>query len=159
MSEKFGEYIGTFDGEKFYDFPKIEALAAADADSLAEIKLGYRTGYILDTARIFASSGSGDLICDMLSKISGADTQEAYELLISLPGIGPKVANCILLFSLGRKEVFPIDVWVKKTMCSLYGFAENDLAGMKKYAARHFGAYGGVAQQYLFFYMREKSGN
>lgn len=151
LSESFGEYIGTFAGKRFYDFPSAGRLAAADVAALADIKLGYRAEYIIAASSELAGNNG------VLAGIMESDTDEAFSSLLKLHGVGPKVANCILLFAFGRKEVFPIDVWVRRTMCELYGFQETDLRGMKKYAARHFGAYGGIAQQYLFFYMREKS--
>ena len=71
----------------------------------------------------------------------------------SFCGVGPKVANCINLFGLGKVESFPIDVWIKKTMKDLYGIKKDD--EMKAYAERTFGEYAGIAQQYLFYYVRE----
>ena len=68
-------------------------------------------------------------------------------------GVGPKVANCIALFSLGKMDRFPIDVWVRKVMNRLYGMDEGDMKAMADFAAEHFGEYGGIAQQYLFYYI------
>lgn len=150
LSECFGEYIGTFAGKRFYDFPSPEMLASVDVSALADIKLGYRAEYIIAASSELTGEKS------LLPEIMRLSSDEAFSALLKLQGVGPKVANCILLFAFGRKEVFPVDVWVRRTMCELYGFSETDLRGMKEYAARHFGAYGGIAQQYLFFYMREK---
>lgn len=69
-------------------------------------------------------------------------------------GIGPKVAACISLFGLGRMDAFPIDVWMRRVMNQLYGIDEKDIKTMKKYALEHFGEHGGIAQQYLFYYIR-----
>ena len=81
---------------------------------------------------------------------------ESEEELLELMGVGPKVANCILLFGMAKYESFPIDVWVKKVMHELYGLKRDDMEAMKRFAAENFGELGGFAQQYLFFYMREK---
>ena len=74
--------------------------------------------------------------------------------MTSLCGVGPKVANCILLFSMEKYESFPIDVWVRRVMNRLYNIDENDVKSMSAFAGEKFGAYGGFAQQYLFYYMR-----
>ena len=68
--------------------------------------------------------------------------------------IGAVNWGCIALFGLGRLEAFPIDVWVRRVMNRLYGIDEKDIKGMNAYAAEHFGANGGIAQQYLFYYIR-----
>ena len=71
-------------------------------------------------------------------------------------GIGPKVANCIMLFGLGDVAAFPVDTWVRHIMNDMYGFAEKDVNGMMEFAHEKFGKYAGYAQQYLFYYYREK---
>ena len=78
---------------------------------------------------------------------------ETIEELRRYTGVGPKVASCIALFAMGRMESFPIDVWVKRVMNRLYGIPEGDTGAMRRYAAEHFGQYGGIAQQYLFYYI------
>ena len=84
-------------------------------------------------------------------------TKEAYDYLIGLHGVGPKVANCILLFAMEKYESFPIDVWMRRVMNHLYGFDENDMKTMARFAENTFGEYGGFAQQYLFYYERSLS--
>ena len=69
--------------------------------------------------------------------------------------MGPKVADCVLLFGLLKYESFPLDVWMKRIMSRLYGFELRDTKGMSEHAARHFGNLSGFAQQYLFYYARE----
>ncbi len=130
----FGEYAGRIKGREMYSFPGKERLSGVSAEDLAEIRLGYRAGYIAGTAAADFDPGQ-DL---------------SYETLLTLPGVGPKVASCIRLFGYGDMASFPIDVWVRRVMNRVYGFSENDTAGMKAYAEEHFGAYGGIAQQYLF---------
>ena len=68
--------------------------------------------------------------------------------------MGPKVANCILLFGFSRYDSFPVDVWVRRVMNRLYGFDEKDMKGMTRFAEEKFGSLGGFAQQYLFYYIR-----
>ena len=83
---------------------------------------------------------------------------ENYEEVSALCGVGPKVANCITLFGLHDLSSFPIDVWVRRVMNEMYGFEEKDVRGMAAFAAERFGELGGIAQQYLFYYIRSKKG-
>lgn len=123
-----------------YAFPGAEDIAGLTLDDLACVRLGYRAKYILSAARTVTEKG----------------LPESEEELLELMGVGPKVANCILLFGMAKYESFPIDVWVKKVMHELYGLKRDDMEAMKRFAAENFGELGGFAQQYLFFYMREK---
>lgn len=123
-----------------YAFPGAEDIAGLTLDDLACVRLGYRAKYILSAARTVTEKG----------------LLESEEELLELMGVGPKVANCILLFGMAKYESFPIDVWVKKVMHELYGLKRDDMEAMKRFAAENFGELGGFAQQYLFFYMREK---
>ena len=90
-----------------------------------------------------------------LNTLKNISYTEAKKELMKIKGVGPKVADCVLLFSCEKKEAFPIDVWVKRTVQTLY---LDDTAKEKEisdFAAQHFGEYAGVAQQYLFYYARE----
>ena len=80
--------------------------------------------------------------------------KERKASVIDFPGIGPKVESCIRLFGLHEMEAFPIDVWVARLMNRFYGFEERDKKGMKAFADKRFGALAGLAQQYLFYYIR-----
>jgi N-glycosylase/DNA lyase len=82
---------------------------------------------------------------------------EDFDELSELCGVGPKVANCISLFGMQDYASFPIDVWVIKVMHELYGLPEKDKKGMAAFARKKFGDLGGFAQQYLFYYMRDRS--
>ena len=84
--------------------------------------------------------------------------EEARQSLCRYSGIGPKVANCISLFSMGKIDSFPIDVWVRKVMNSLYGIEEKNVKAMTDFASKQFCPYGGIAQQYLFYYITHKNG-
>src|SRR5690606_1581926 len=83
------------------------------------------------------------------------NTEEARTQLIRFPGVGPKVADCILLFSMDKNNGFPIDVWVKRVMEYFYLPEETSLKEIQDFAKQQFGQYGGFAQQYLFYYARE----
>ena len=116
----------------------IFAWAALEPEDLAPARLGYRARYVIETARQVAEYG----------------LPQTADQVLSLSGVGPKVANCILLFGMKKYDSFPIDVWVRRVMHELYGFREEDVKGMKAFAAAEFGEFGGFAQQYLFYYMR-----
>ena len=128
------------DGETVYSFPAPEVLAAADVKDLAELKLGYRSEYIKASADKFCRDGCPD----------------CREDLLGFHGIGPKVANCIMLFGLRDTAAFPVDTWVKQIMNDMYGFEMNDVRGMQEFAAEKFGPLAGYAQQYLFYYYRDR---
>ncbi len=153
LAENFGEPLGKFRGKKRYAFPTAKTLANLTQDDLVCCSLGYRTKYIINTAKIFAIEGE-----DYLNTLIGdsASTEETLDIVSRLNGVGPKVANCILLFSMKKRDSFPIDVWMRKVMAYMYGFAEDDIKGMKKFARESFGNNAGIAQQYLFYYMRNK---
>ena len=86
------------------------------------------------------------------------DYPSARKELCEFPGVGPKVADCILLFAYQKREAFPADVWIRRMLCELYGFEANSDRQIMEFAARHFGVSGGIAQQYLFHYMRQERG-
>jgi N-glycosylase/DNA lyase len=149
LCEAFGARIDCADAGARFAFPSIETLAARDAADLTPCRLGYRAKYVAETARQVMEAG-GEALFD---ELRGAAFAEAQKTLLSLCGVGPKVASCILLFGLGRTESFPVDVWIARAMRDLYGVDEKDAAA---YAAARFGAYAGIAQQYLFYYMQER---
>ena len=140
----FGKPIGTFRGKEYFSFPERERLAGLSEEDLEPARLGYRARYIVETAKADID----------LEKASELDTPSLYRYLLSLTGVGPKVANCILLFGFSRYDSFPVDVWVRRVMNRLYGFDEKDMKGMTRFAEEKFGSLGGFAQQYLFYYIR-----
>jgi N-glycosylase/DNA lyase len=139
LCENFGDYIGEYRNKKYYDIPKPETLSNLSVNDLEVCKLGYRAKYIIETAKQVERDG----------------IEETFDFLNTLCGVGPKVANCVLLFSMGKIDCFPIDVWVKRVMNQLYGMDENDTKAMEAFSNKNFGKYGGIAQQYLFYYIRE----
>ena len=141
LSELYGDCAGEYRGRMWYNLPSPEKLAALSVDDLAPVRLGYRARYLTGTAKQVVDKG----------------LPENEEELLALPGVGPKVANCIELFGMGKMDSFPVDVWVQRVMHEVYGIEESHKKEMKKYAKEHFGELGGIAQQYLFYYIREKN--
>lgn len=137
-SQEIGELINA--DFKAYSIPSPETIAELEIEDLAPIRLGYRAKYIIKSAK---------------QVLENAMPQN-YDDLLSLTGVGPKVANCIALFGLSKRESFPIDVWVRRVMNHVYGLPEDDFKAISDFAASNFGTLGGYAQQYLFYYMREK---
>lgn len=150
LAELMGEPLGEYNGKEYYALPSPEVLAAAEVEDLAPCRLGYRAKYLIETARKVRDEGMASLEALGSIEISAAETLDA---LRGYCGVGPKVANCISLFSMGKIDSFPIDTWVKKVMNQLYGIDEKDMKKMASFAAETFGEYGGIAQQYLFYYI------
>ena len=143
LCSRYGEYIGEAFGREWHAFPEPEVLAAASEEDLAALRLGYRAGYIKAAAERYVS----DRDCGCLP--------QTREDILSYRGVGPKVANCIMLFGLRDVGAFPVDTWVKHIMNDMYGFDENDMRGMERFARDKFGELAGYAQQYLFYYYRD----
>ena len=152
LARIFGEPAGEYGGVEYYNVPSPEVMAELTAEDLAPVRLGYRAPYLVETAKQVEAKGGMDVVAAELA--ATGTPEEACEYLRGFQGVGPKVASCIALFGLGRLEAFPIDVWVRRVMNRLYGIDEKDIKGMNAYAAEHFGANGGIAQQYLFYYIR-----
>lgn len=150
LAETLGEYVGDYEGKAYYSLPAPEVLANATLEDLAPCKLGYRAKYLIETAKKVHAEGIESLEGLSSCELSAKETCEA---LRRYSGVGPKVANCIALFAMRKFDSFPIDVWVKKVMNTMYGIDENDMKKMADYAEENFGEYGGIAQQYLFYYI------
>lgn len=145
LSLTFGERIASSDGEH-YAFPKPSALASAGEEELLRCGCGYRARYIKKTAQMVFS---GEVSYD---RIRGMTYEEALDLLLKCPGVGNKVADCVLLFSTGKYEAFPVDVWIKRAMERLFGLAGKNEAEIRRFAQKRFGSLAGFAQQYLFYH-------
>ncbi len=122
-------------------FPTPEQIAELPVRQLDAIGCGYRSQYISDTAKICADT-------DILSRMYAAHTPDAQKMLLSLPGVGQKITDCVSLFALGRLEVFPVDTWMLKTQ--RIGM-ETELQVRKRLMDR-YGELAGYAQQVLFYY-------
>lgn len=147
LSREYGKKID-FEGETYYLFPTPEELAKASIEDLRKLNLGFRDKYVYKATQKVVN-GEIDL-----NKIEKMPLNEAKKELMKIPGVGAKVADCILLFSMKKKEAFPVDTWIKKVMNELYLDSTN-ITKINEYATEKFGMYAGIAQQYLFYYKRE----
>lgn len=152
ISEKYGIFLGSIGDVKFYSFPDVITLGNISENDYKELKTGFRARYLRD-----ASCKLSDNIIQRESFMNMND-EEARKLLMSITGVGEKVANCVMLFGLGYRSSFPVDVWIKRIMEDMY-FDGNDTKKevISSFAKQNFGEYGGYAQQYLFYYGREKN--
>lgn len=153
LCENFGKPAGEYRGKEYFEFPGVNALASLTVSDLAVCRLGYRDEYVIQTARAVQKDS-----CAKLFALSGGPVDEAFTYLTSLCGVGPKVANCIMLFSLGKLERFPIDVRIRQVMEAVFGIDRQNMKKMAEYALENFGEYGGVAQQYLYYYISNRAG-
>ena len=141
-------------GEKYNaemcGFPDADAILAAGEEGVKECKAGFRAPYIIDAC----SKYKDGTVCEERLR------SEAYDECISelklIKGVGDKVANCVALFSLGRRNAFPVDVWIRRIMESIYFGRETAVSAIQELAAEKFGEYGGYAQQYLFCLARKR---
>lgn len=132
-----------FEGKKYYSFPEPQVIASLSEDAVRALGVGYRAPYIIKAAQAVAS---GEIDAKQLES---SETQAAREKLLSLYGVGDKVCDCVLLFSLGKYDLFPADVWIKRVMSEEFDSADAKAAGES-----HFGEYSGFAQQYLFYWRK-----
>lgn len=149
ISHRFGEEVIGYNGEAFYVFPDVQRLHDATEEELRECKVGFRAPYIKNaTEAVYSGAVTKE-------KLDELDIVQARELLMTIKGVGEKVANCVLLFGLGRREAFPVDVWMKRIMEQMY-FDGKDTKkqDIEAFAVNKFGDLGGYAQQYLFDYAR-----
>jgi len=154
--EKMSEACGPrmeLDGLEFHGFPTAEALARAGERSLRKCELGFRARYIAGIARRVAK---GDFDPRSVAELP---YEKAKSALMSLKGVGEKVADCVLLFSMDKLEAFPVDRWVKRVAERLF-FRGRRLTEreVREWGRKHYGRYAGYAQQYLFHYMRHREG-
>ena len=153
ICKSYGREI-IWNGKKYYTFPTIEELSKASVADLRNLGLGFRDTRVYETTQIFLT---GKVKLEDL--IKEKDTKKVKEKLLELPGVGPKVADCIMLFGMKRYEVFPIDVWVRRVMNELY-IKNDDETKVKqkeieKLAKDKYKNLAGIAQQYLFYWKRE----
>jgi N-glycosylase/DNA lyase len=142
LAERFGEPL--FPGAPVNTLPGWDRLAELDVDSLLQCRMGYRAGHVKGTALFLRDHP------DFLPSIEALSTEDGKAALQELPGVGPKVAECLLLFGFGRLDAFPIDTWVLKILEAHYGLVGWRRRQLEHFARVHFGIYAGLAQQYLF---------
>lgn len=155
LSQKYGNEI-EWNGQKYYTFPNCEQLMDVTVQDYRNLGLGFRDIRLYETTQMILNK---EVDLEKLKK--NPNTQEVRNELLKLSGVGPKVADCILLFSeLKRFDVFPIDVWVRRVMNDLYIKEPDETKVSKvkieKLAEEKFGKFKGLAQQYLFYWRREK---
>lgn len=150
LRRRFGE-ARSVENFAVHTYPKAERLAALEESDLRGCALGYRAKNLLATARLVAS---GEVNLDALAEMPDDELRVA---LCALPGVGAKVANCVMLFAYERLRAFPIDVWIERALMQKYFPRRRKLkAGkLRDFAAKHFGEHGGYAQQYLFHHARK----
>ena len=137
-----------FDGKEYYLFPKPESIAALEESELVRIGSGYRAPYIKKSAAIIAGGYQLEKLRDMPLDI-------ARKELLKFPGVGPKVADCVLLFGLGHTDAFPVDVWMGRAMSEIYFDGESPKKKQLEAAIRALGSESGIVQQYIFHYARQ----
>lgn len=155
ICEKYGKQI-EFDGKVYYEFPTPEELSKASIEDLRALGTGFRDKRIYNTTKMILNR---EIDLEKISTLKS--TEEMRCELLKLDGVGPKVADCILLFGLKRLDVFPIDVWVRRVMNDLYIHNEIEekvnKTELQKLAEEKFGNLKGMAQQYLFYWKREEN--
>ena len=150
LRKRFGTRLSIC-GTQAYAFPYAEKLAGLTEKKLRDCGLGYRAKNLLATAQRVAS-GEADL-----ESWRALPDAELRTQLLALPGVGPKVANCVMLFAYERLRAFPIDVWIERVLLRKYFPRRRRVTArqLRDFAAKHFGENGGYAQQYLFHYARK----
>lgn len=149
LSTSFGDFICSYGGKDYYSFPTAERLSAAPVEKILECKAGFRAPRIKAAAARFLNEK------DQIYNIKNMSYDDGLAYLKTYSGIGDKVANCILLFSSRHFNTFPVDVWIRRVMQTLYVSKDTKDKDIKKFAEDKFGKYSGFAQQYLFYYARE----
>ena len=150
LCERFGDSVPVREGHPpVFAFPHAARVAAADESELRACKMGFRAPYLKATAEKLVA-GEVDLVA-----LRSLDANSARAQLLKLPGVGNKIADCVLLFAYGFQEAFPVDVWIAKALQQLY-FPKRRVhpKRLRAFSQTHFGPYAGYAQQYLFHYMR-----
>ena len=142
LCELCGERI-TFEGRTYYSFPTPQKVSMLSEDDIRSTGVGYRAPYILRAAQAMINGELDEKLLDT------SDTPSARKQLLSLYGVGDKVCDCVLLFSLGKYDLFPSDVWIKRVMQE-----EFDAKDAKTLGESQFGSYSGFAQQYLFYWRK-----
>ena len=147
ISAKFGTYKGTYGGTDMYTFPTLEQLVNASEEDFKELKTGFRAPYIMDAIRRNMAGQFDE------NELKNMEYDSCIKELMTIKGVGEKVANCVSLFGLGKKEAFPVDVWIKRIMETMYfDGVDTPKDKIAAFAKEQFGELGGFAQQYLFYY-------
>lgn len=151
IAQQFGREI-TFEENTYFSFPNPSAISCSGEHAITDCKLGYRAPYVLNTA------GKISDIRQWADAITALPYEDARRQLMKLPGIGPKAADCILLFAFQKYEAFPVDVWIRRIMHHNYiktlntgsALTGKEYDTIRRFAKSHFGEYCGYAQEYLY---------
>lgn len=149
LAERHGAVIAEVDGRQYHRLPTWAELAVVPEAELRACLLGFRARYIAETARFLVAQPG------WLEETEAAPYAIAKERLCSLPGVGEKVADCVLLFGAGKLEAFPVDTWILKTLARRYGLEDWKPAQLAQFGRVHFGPLAGLAQQFLFAWERK----
>lgn len=150
IAEKYGDEI-PYGHESHYSFPTPKKISSLSTEELKEIsRVGFRAERIIESSKIIHRK---DIDLNSLYEIN---RDQGKELLMKLPGVGPKVSDCILLFSFNKGDAFPVDTWVKRVMEHFYIKKDTSVKDIGLYGGEKFGNLAGFAQQYLFYYAREE---
>lgn len=152
ICEKFGNEI-EYKGKVYYSFPTPEELSKASLEDIQATGASFRSKYIIDTVNKVANCKPNDIYD--LNKIKSLSDDECHKALQEFMGVGAKVADCIMLFSMSKYSAFPVDVWVKRAMQHFYLAPDVSLPKIRIFGREKFGELSGFAQQYLFYYARE----
>lgn len=149
LSQMFGEPI-EYAGKTYYSFPTVDKLGTAEQEQIDLCRAGFRCKYIYQTS-IMIYRGDVDL-----EKTAQLDIESARKKLLLLSGVGPKVADCIMLFSMQKHDAYPLDVWVKRVTEYFYIHQDVSMSRIQDFAREKFGSLAGFAQQYLFYFARDQ---
>ena len=147
LSQVYGKTL-EYEGRQYFTFPTAKELSNASAEKLTECKTGYRCKYICDAVRMVINKE-----VDLLH-IKSLDMDSARKELMRVPGVGPKVADCIMLFSMQHHAAYPVDVWIKRGTEQFFIHKEVSAKDIQSFAKEKFGDLAGFAQQYLFYFAR-----
>ena len=151
ISERWGNKI-EYKGSTYFSFPSPEALRRVTEDEIRETGASFRSKYIVDTINRINENIDDKLDLNYISQLNDDDCHIALQ---EFKGVGAKVADCVMLFSMGKTSAFPVDVWVKRAMMHFYNAEEGSLNKIRIFGRDKFKEFSGFAQQYLFYYARE----
>ena len=152
IAKKYGNRI-EYRNKMYYTFPTPEMLQNASIDDFRGLGLGFRDVRIYETVQ---RTLKGEIDLEKLKQEE--NTEVLRKKLLEIPGVGPKVADCVMLFALNRFDVFPVDVWVKRVISELYFNKKEQTPNViHEFAEKQYGDLAGLAQQYLFYWRRENS--